>query len=304
MATTTREEGGSVRPDGSIRRVRRIREGPARGPARYAPPRARQSSEAPPLRSLSALPPEPALPPVEVLPPDHALPEGDDSALLAWLEASGNEVALVFRGRSRSQRAALYAEIERSATLAGESTGFGADRTLTVRRRTGSVERRATSGRPTHQKRKTLDDGLWRFVQSERDLGALPDEAGDVSRGELADLFQAENSPPWLGRVRRKFAEDTVRRARAVDAVVAGDVAAVVELDRSLLFHHEEGLLHLAVEHRQLAVLRALVLQHGLDPRRTFHRGESALHLAGRLSRDDEDPILAFLHGECCLFEE
>ena len=219
----------------------------------------------------------------------------DGRGLFEWFEKKKYKAVLKFRGRSRSERAALYEMLEDFQGLRGESQGFGTERALFVysaapsRRKTTA----ATATSPSF-------DVFWDLVRAERDRGGTR-EAQELSRGELeAILLSGEKRlPSWLASLLNDLAAKTANRAAAVDATIRGDLPALknlLETQKSLLFYdavfrNDAPIAHVAVAHRQFQVLAFLVDDLGLDPKRHFHRqsGESAADLAIRLY-DDPSP--------------
>ncbi|KAH8080443.1 hypothetical protein JL720_9139 [Aureococcus anophagefferens] len=250
----TIEEGGSRRPDGSLRKKVRVRQGWAaqREPRRFAP---RGSGASGGVRSAAALARgaeaaraarDAALPPVDCVgfslaapPPgcaglagpaavhlDVSESAADGASLLVeWFSERPERVGeLAFAG-GRQERHDLYALVDRHDGLAAASGGFGEDRAIRVfyaeAARPESAEDRAAGEEV---------DALWRLVLTERDTGGAP-EAADLSRGELRELCALAKPPPWLAALREKqLATVAARDARACEAGGGADYVELAQI--------------------------------------------------------------------------
>ncbi|KAK7241962.1 hypothetical protein SO694_00018111 [Aureococcus anophagefferens] len=272
----TIEEGGSRRPDGSLRKKVRVRQGWAaqREPRRFAP---RGSGASGGVRSAAALArgaeaararaPTRALPPVDrarllprAPPPGCAGLAGPAAVHLDVSESAADGASLLVEWFSerpeRSRRARVHAggrarsgtTSTRSSTATtawprrpAASARTGPSASSTRRRRGESAEDRAAGEEV---------DALWRLVLTERDTGGAP-EAADLSRGELRELCALAKPPPWLAALREKQLATVAAAATLSAACEAGDAAAVLDVlgtHRSALFaDHATPPLHLAV---------------------------------------------------------
>ena len=316
----TIEEGGSRRPDGSLRKKVRVRQGWAaqREPRRFAP---RGSGASGGVRSAAALARgaeaaraarDAALPPVDCVgfaltapPPgcaglagpaavhlDVSESAADGASLLVeWFSERPERVGeLAFRGRTRQERHDLYALVDRHDGLAAASGGFGEDRAIRVfyaeAKRPESAGDRAAGAEV---------DALWRLVLTERDTGGAP-EAADLSRGELRELCALEKPPPWLAALREKQLATVAAAAALRAACEAGDAAAVLDVlgtHRSALFaDHATPPLHLAVAAGSADAVAALLAAGAPTNVRDRATGESPLELARRLGDEDVVAVL------------
>ncbi|KAH8074888.1 hypothetical protein JL720_10636 [Aureococcus anophagefferens] len=283
----TIEEGGSRRPDGSLRKKVRVRQGWAaqREPRRFAP---RGSGASGGVRSAAALArgAEAALrrdarcrPPTARLllaapPPgcaglagpaavhlDVSESAADGASLLVeWFSERPERVGeLAFRGRTRQERHDLYALVDRHDGLAAASGGFGEDRAI------------------------------------RRDTGGAP-EAADLSRGELRELCALAKPPPWLAALREKQLATVAAAATLRAACEAGDAAAVLDVlgtHRSALFaDHATPPLHLAVAAGSADAVAALLAAGAPTNVRDRATGESPLELARRMGDEDVVAVL------------
>ncbi|KAH8055723.1 hypothetical protein JL722_8069 [Aureococcus anophagefferens] len=257
----TIEEGGSRRPDGSLRKKVRVRQGWAaqREPRRFAP---RGSGASGGVRSAAAL------------------ARGAEAA-----RAGATALPPV-----DCERHDLYALVDRHDGLAAASGGFGEDRAIRVfyaeAARPESAEDRAAGEEV---------DALWRLVLTERDTGGAP-EAADLSRGELRELCALAKPPPWLAALREKQLATVAAAATLRAACEAGDAAAVLDVlgtHRSALFaDHATPPLHLAVAAGSADAVAALLAAGAPTNVRDRATGESPLELARRMGDEDVVAVL------------
>lgn len=317
-------EGGSVRPDGSVRPVRRIREAWQDSARAFIPPRARGKGESS-RRTLQALAASSDLEEAKMaasmapavlhgvtldeLPPGcvsmRRLNNSQTVELLLLAAGAGSliewfverlrhdeTIELSFPGRSREQRRELYAVLDAFVNdIDAISKGFGRDRTLRIRSKSCCAKQNdSESKQPLESTR------LWELVSTERIAGRYADQARELSKGEFEELFALNELPEWLAELQQDADEQADRLASLRKAVRKGHIDTIrvtAARHRSLLFvHTSPPLLHVAIRAGQLEAA-ALLLQLGV-PRLTFDRasGESALDLALRLGRSDFASLL------------
>ncbi|KAJ8602517.1 hypothetical protein CTAYLR_001291 [Chrysophaeum taylorii] len=314
-------EGGSVRADGSVRKVRRVRGSWAEARSAYVAKGARRGSMCRSVASLAASREaeeearEGALPAVLLQPVAEEIAlEGEDAppcasavrrgktleialaspmaesapSLIAWfarrLQAHEDDEewqALELEWQGRSRSERRDLYAEIEAR---DDVVVGVSEGLGAERTLRVRSRRgAVKARP-----RTPAPHLWRLVQEERAAGRA--EAEQLSRGELEELAAAEDLPAWILELERQEAVRAGARAALREAAAAGDEARLRDLaskHRPLLFEDPASLLHAAITNNRFGTARIL-LDLGLPPR-VFDRasGESALELALRLGHED-----------------
>lgn len=312
-------EGGSVRPDGSVRPVRRIREAWQNSARAFVPPRARERGESSrrTLQALAASSDVEAAKTAASMPPAmlhgvtlHELPPGcasmrkrNDSQTVELLLSTAGAALLIewfverlrqdetlelsFPGRSREQRRELYAVLDAFVDdVDAVSKGIGRERTLRICSKLCCEQQNDSAPKQLPESTR-----LWELVSTERIGGRYADQARELSKGELEELFALNQLPEWLAELQHDAEQQADQLARLRTAVRKGHTDIIRDTAarrRSLLFvNSSPPLLHVAIRAGRLEAT-VLLLQLGVPPL-TFDRasGESALDLALRLGQSD-----------------